>query len=301
MADRRDKHGRFFLKLWLTDSWNSGSEALASHRLLRTKIFGFDIFVETSWKKDFSWKIKFFSQHWIFSNLIFPKLTASVIVDSAFNTSTKTSAFKQWLSIQSSRFCETSTPGESTNTTSSRSKLHLSRGQKIRTSELSHNFSWHKALASCFTDWKMRYKLWNWVSGHQLMNQLTVTLSFSSDPSFTKYASWPSTPSTWQKQFVVCPIPLGRILSLSIALITELLPFDVRPKNATFMWSLASTSRMLLIFSTKLRKVSVSALSTMSSWLSPAKATNDKRLDESQFYGPYSLNSPSMKFVVSTT
>lgn len=79
-------------------------------------------------------------------------LTANVIVDSALRTKTKTSAFKQWLSIQSSRFCETSTPGESTNTTSSRNKLQRSRGQKMRTRELSHNFSWHKALASCFTD-----------------------------------------------------------------------------------------------------------------------------------------------------
>lgn len=79
-------------------------------------------------------------------------LTAKVIVDSAFKTRTKTSAFKQWLSIQSSRFCDTSTPGESTNTTSSRSKLQRSLGQKMRTSELSQSFSWHNALANCFTD-----------------------------------------------------------------------------------------------------------------------------------------------------
>lgn len=79
------------------------------------------------------------------------KLTANVIVDSAFKTSTKTSASKQWLSIQSSRFGETSTPGESTNTTSSRSKLHRSRGQKIRIFELSHNFSWQSAFANCCT------------------------------------------------------------------------------------------------------------------------------------------------------
>lgn len=82
-------------------------------------------------------------------------------------------------------------------------------------------------------------------------------------------------------------MPLGKILSRNIALITfniskdskvnvvrmlknekltELLPFDVRPKNATFMWSRASTSRMLLILNTKLRNASVSALSTMSPW-----------------------------------
>lgn len=68
-------------------------------------------------------------------------LTAKVIVDSALSTSTNTSAFKQWLSIQSSKFCETSTPGESTKTTSSRSKLQRSRGQKMRTKALSVNLS----------------------------------------------------------------------------------------------------------------------------------------------------------------
>lgn len=61
-------------------------------------------------------------------------------------------------------------------------------------------------------------------------------------------------------------MPLGRILSRNIALMTELLPFDVRPKNATFMWSRAKTSLMLLILKTKLRNASVSALSTMSPW-----------------------------------
>lgn len=38
----------------LTDSWNSGSDAEASHRLLRIKIFGFEILPDTSWKNDFS-------------------------------------------------------------------------------------------------------------------------------------------------------------------------------------------------------------------------------------------------------
>lgn len=79
---------------------------------------------------------------------------------------------------------------------------------------------------------------------------LTVTLSFSSEPSFSMYPSCPSTPSTWQKQLVVCPMPLGRILSRNIALMTELFPFDVRPKNATFIWFRAKTSRMLFIFNT---------------------------------------------------
>lgn len=76
------------------------------------------------------------------------KPTASVIVDSAFKTRTKTSASKQWLSIQSSRLGETSTPGESTNTTSSRSKLHRSRGQKIRILALSLSLSWQSAFAN---------------------------------------------------------------------------------------------------------------------------------------------------------
>lgn len=112
----------------LTDSWNSGSFAEASQRLFSMNILGFDSFCETVWKNCFS---------------------ALVIVDSAFNTNTKTSAFKQWLSIQSSRLAETSTPGESTKTTSSRSRLQRSRGQKMRTKELSLSFSWHKAFANC--------------------------------------------------------------------------------------------------------------------------------------------------------
>lgn len=86
------------------------------------------------------------------------KRTASVIVDSAFKTKTKTSASKQWLSIQSSKFGETSTPGESTNTTSSRNKLQRSLGQKIRIFELSHNFSWQRAFASWCTSWKLEFK-----------------------------------------------------------------------------------------------------------------------------------------------
>lgn len=76
-------------------------------------------------------------------------------------------------------------------------------------------------------------KVFIWLKKHVL----TVTLRRSSEPSFTKYASVPSIPSTWQKQLVVCPIPDGRIFSRNIALMTELLPFDVRPKKATFMWS----------------------------------------------------------------
>ena len=112
-----------------TDSCDSGSWADASQRLFRINTLGLESFWETVWKNCFS---------------------ARVIVDSAFRTKTNTSAFKQWLSIQSSKLADTSTPGESTKTTSSRSRLHRSRGQNIRTKELSLSFSWHKALASCF-------------------------------------------------------------------------------------------------------------------------------------------------------
>lgn len=122
----------------LTDSWNSGSFADASQRFINIKTFGLESRFDTSWKNAFS---------------------ASVIVDSAFSTSTKTSAFKQWLSIQSSRFGVTSTPGESTKTTSSRSKLHRSRGQNIRIFELSLSFSWHNAFASCLTSCNKRIDL----------------------------------------------------------------------------------------------------------------------------------------------
>lgn len=148
----------------LTESWNSGSLADASHRFIRIKTFGFDKRFDTVWKNDFSYrdsrKRNSIRSIWNFcmtSNMVINskiKLTANVIVDSAFRTNTKTSASKQWLSIQSSKFGETSTPGESTNTTSSRNRLHLSRGQKIRIFELSHNFSEHRAFANCCTFWK---------------------------------------------------------------------------------------------------------------------------------------------------
>lgn len=62
------------------------------------------------------------------------KLTVTIKVLSALATSTNTSASKQCLSIQSSKSGETSMPGESTNTTSSLSKEHLSFGQNILTS-----------------------------------------------------------------------------------------------------------------------------------------------------------------------
>lgn len=145
----------------LTESWNSGSLADASHRFIKIKTFGFDKRFDTVWKNDFSYKKmkQRYSiwNHWMVSKIVkHPKinLTAKVIVDSAFRTNTNTSASKQWLSIQSSKFGDTSTPGESTNTTSSRNRLHRSRGQKIRIFELSHNFSEQRAFANWFTFWK---------------------------------------------------------------------------------------------------------------------------------------------------
>ena len=58
------------------------------------------------------------------------------------------------------------------------------------------------------------------------------------------YASEPLHPITVTKQLVVWPMPDGKIFSVSMAFITVLLPLLVRPKNATFMLSLASTAVM---------------------------------------------------------
>ena len=56
---------------------------------------------------------------------------------------------------------------------------------------------------------------------------LTLMLLFSSEPSVRRKASWPSVPSTRRKQLVVWPIPEGRTLSQSMALITVLFPLLV--------------------------------------------------------------------------
>lgn len=75
---------------------------------------------------------------------------------------------------------------------------------------------------------------------------LTLTLFLSSDPSVSRKASCPSVPSTRRKQFVVCPMPEGRTLSHSMALITVLFPllvlgttggFAERGKDSTFSGS----------------------------------------------------------------
>lgn len=52
-------------------------------------------------------------------------------------------------------------------------------------------------------------------------------LCLSGDVSVVRKASSPSVPSTLRKQLVVCPIPLGKTRSLSIALITVLFPLLV--------------------------------------------------------------------------
>lgn len=175
----------------LTDSWNSGSFAAASQRLFNINMFGLDKRFETSWKNDFSYKKLNHTQSVLFdgSNMIdrMNRLTAKVIVDSAFKTRTNTSALRQWLSIQSFKFAETSTPGESTNTTSSRSKLHRSRGQNIRIFELSLSFSWHNALANCWRlcKWEISQPH-NQYSPEWKSARLTVTFNFSSESSLTK-------------------------------------------------------------------------------------------------------------------
>ncbi|CAH0702054.1 unnamed protein product [Spodoptera exigua] len=151
----------------------------------------------------------------IFVDTLWKKFfSVTMSVDSALATSTKTSASRQYLSIHSSRLGVTSTPGLSTSTTSSRSSAQSSRGQYTCTSEHSCSRDAHSACPSWLTD---------------------CTLSFSSEPSVRKNASSLSEPSTCRKQLVVCPIPLGSILSCNIALITVLFPLLVRPKKATFM------------------------------------------------------------------
>ena len=57
--------------------------------------------------------------------------------------------------------------------------------------------------------------------------RLTCIPCRSGSSSVVMYASSLSVPSTWRKQFVVWPMPVGKILLRSIALITELFPFDV--------------------------------------------------------------------------
>ena len=56
----------------------------------------------------------------------------------------------------------------------------------------------------------------------------------SLSPGINTYPSVSSTPTTEQKQFVVCPIPVGNTLSLSNELTTVLFPLLVRPKNTTY-------------------------------------------------------------------
>lgn len=153
------------------------------------------------------------------------------------------------MSIHSSRLSDTSIPGESTKTTSSRKSWQRVLGQWIRTRVESPKRLLHNAWAK----WLIPLIFWR-----------------SVEPSQSRNGSFPSSPSTYlkkykikkiflrenqnqfrnikfksvrhtgiynftcKKQFVVWPIPDGNILSPSIALITVLLPFDVLPKNATY-------------------------------------------------------------------
>lgn len=74
---------------------------------------------------------------------------------------------------------------------------------------------------------------------------LTLMFFFSSDPSVSRNASLPSVPSTRRKQLVVWPMPDGKTLSHSMALITELLPLlvlCVQNKTGAFQtWAKNST------------------------------------------------------------
>jgi hypothetical protein len=109
------------------------------------------------------------------------------------------------------------------------------------------------------------------------------TFFLSAESSEIRYDSSFSDFSTWMKQLVVCPIPEGSIRSLNIELMTVLFPLLVLldittkqlkvcysnsfttdkfylPKNATFMWSRESTSRIPLTFSTWLLTTNNSSL-----------------------------------------
>lgn len=138
----------------LTWSRYSGSDADVSQWLFSKNIFGLDNLWETLWKKLFSYKNTTSRKNYsiLERKRIKCLITVIIKVDWAWATSTNTSASKQCFSIHSSKFGVMSTPGESTRTTSSRKRVHLSRGQKIRTSWLSCNFSSHKAWASLPTD-----------------------------------------------------------------------------------------------------------------------------------------------------
>lgn len=115
----------------ITSSMYSGSLADASHRLLRIKTLGFERRWLTLWKKAFSVCIR---------------------VDSEFATSTKTSASRQYLSIQESVSGVTSIPGLSTRTTSSRRRKHLFFGHISRTNVCSLRCSRLSACDKLVTD-----------------------------------------------------------------------------------------------------------------------------------------------------
>lgn len=123
----------------------------------------------------------------------------------------------------------------STNTRSSLSRAHLALGHMTQTKlPASRSSSWWRAWASWFTVWK--HTCQHQVGLHTQTNipfpntgvdEETFMLFLSSEPSVRRKASLPSVPSTLRKQLVVCPMPDGRTLSHSMALITELFPLLV--------------------------------------------------------------------------
>jgi hypothetical protein len=127
--DQKDGWGEERVSTFSTSSRNSGSDADASHRLFRIKMLGLDNRAETLWKKFFSCVSDHKANKENTADIHSLWLTVNINVDSALATKTNTSASRQCLSIQESKLGDTSIPGESTNTTSSLSKGHLSGGQ----------------------------------------------------------------------------------------------------------------------------------------------------------------------------
>lgn len=122
----------------------------------------------------------------------------------------------------------------STRTRSSLSRAHLALGHITHTRlPASRSSSWCSAWASWLTvcthgdEPQPPRPHTSGPHGSDLTSDLTLMLFLSSEPSVRMKASLPSVPSTLRKQLVVCPIPDGRTLSHSMALITELLPLLV--------------------------------------------------------------------------
>lgn len=96
---------------------------------------------------------------------------------------------------------------------------------------------------------------WSWAP--------TLMLLFSSEPSVRRKASWPSVPPTRRKQLVVWPIPEGRTLSQSMALITVLFPLLVLQGNNSCQPSYGLGFHDIV---TSLTTVLFSAMSPVARW-----------------------------------